>query len=109
MKYGPNTETVEAFIRHLEGMTKEDWRVVLAASDASAAAWDAALDAVRDATRYAAWDAAVEVAVVARYATYEILGASFMRKRGQPFYFLPMFGFSDPEAVLANDKKEMEQ
>jgi len=26
-----------------------------------------------------------------------------MRKLGQPFVFLPMFGFADPEAVLAAD------
>ena len=101
MKYGPNTETVEAFIRHLEGMTKEH----LAASDAAMdAAWDAGAaeaDAASTAARYAA-------ARAAHYAVYEILGASFMRERGQPFYFLPMFGFADPEAVLAADKKEPE-
>jgi hypothetical protein len=130
MKYGPNTETVEAFIRHIEGMTKEQWRVVLVASNAADdaawdavrdAAWDAADDATRDvawksawdaawdAVRDAAWGAAWEAARAARYAVYEILGASFMRERGQQFYFLPMFGFADPEAVLAADKKELEQ
>jgi len=67
MNYGPETETVEAFIRHLKRMTFEQW----------AAAW----------------------------AANEIQGAAFMRDRGQPFYFLPMFGFADPEAVLAADKE----
>jgi hypothetical protein len=38
-------------------------------------------------------------------AANEIQGAAFMRDRGQPFYFLPIFGFTDPEAVLASDKE----
>ena len=115
MKYGPNTETVEAFIEHLKGMT--------AARNSAAldAAWDAAWDEARDAAMDAAWDAAVwnsawdaaryaasDAAryaaylkgLSARYAVYEIIGASLMRERGQPFYFLPMFGFDSPEAVL---------
>ena len=79
--YGPETETVEAFIRHLKRMTPEQW--------AAARAWDAARAAARDAAR----------------AVNEIQGAAFMRDRGQPFYFLPMFGFADPEAVLAADKE----
>jgi hypothetical protein len=29
-----------------------------------------------------------------------------MRANGQAFYFLPLFGFADPEAVLADDMKE---
>jgi hypothetical protein len=36
-------------------------------------------------------------------AANEIQGAAFLRNRGQPFYFLPMFGFADPETVLATD------
>jgi hypothetical protein len=27
-----------------------------------------------------------------------------MRAKGLPFFFLPLFGFADPEAVLAADK-----
>jgi hypothetical protein len=120
MKYGPNTETVEAFIQHLKGMTPEQWRVVLVAWDAAwgasnaaddaarEAAWDAVWNAVWDsaATAAAAWETASDAAWdaaaawAARYAIYEILGATLMRERGQPFYFLPMFGFADPEAVL---------
>jgi hypothetical protein len=124
MKYGPETPTVEAFIQHLKGMTPEQWRVVLVAWDAAwgasnaaddaarEAAWDAASDAARDADWdaewYAAWETASDAAWdaaaawAARYAIYEILGATLLRERGQPFYFLPMFGFADPEAVLAD-------
>jgi hypothetical protein len=28
-----------------------------------------------------------------------------MRERGQPFFFLPMFGFADPEAVVSAQKE----
>ena len=113
MKYGPETPTVEAFLRHIEGMTPEQWATVNtaldaarnAALDAALDAWDAALDAWDAAAD--AWDAAAD-AWDARYAVYEILGATLMRERGQPFFFLPMFGFADPEAVLAADKKEPE-
>ena len=135
MKYGPETETVEAFLRHLKGMTPEQWAAArdaavwkaaryaafYAARDAAldaamdatrdAAVWnsamDAAWDAARDAARYAARDAAVWDAAsdAAWDAVYEIFGAAIMRERGQPFYLLPMFGFADPEAVLENDKK----
>ena len=28
-----------------------------------------------------------------------------MRAKGKAFYFLPLFGFADPEAVLAADMK----
>jgi len=109
MKYGPNTKTVEAFTRHLKGMTPEQWRVVLVARNAASnaasnAAWDAADDAAWDAAMDAALDVADDAALVARYAVYEILGATLMRERGQPFYFLPMFGFNSPEAVLAADQ-----
>jgi hypothetical protein len=66
------------------------------------AAWEAAWDAARD----AAWEAdaalvsAWEAALAAAGATNEIQGAAIMRAKGQPFYFLPLFGFADP-AVLA--------
>ena len=35
----------------------------------------------------------------------EIQGAAIMRAKGTPFYFLPMFGFADPEAVMVEDAK----
>jgi hypothetical protein len=34
------------------------------------------------------------------------MGAKVLRERGHAFFFLPMFGFADPEAVLAADKAE---
>jgi hypothetical protein len=73
MKYGSETKTVEAFLQHLKRMPPEKWA----------------------AARDAAWDAA--------WAANEIQGADLMRERNQPFYFLPLFGFADPEAVLAAD------
>ena len=75
MKYGPETATVEAFIQHLKTMTLQQW----------------------DAARDVAWDAAADAAGAAN----EIQGAALMRERGQPFFFLPMFGFADPEAVVS--------
>jgi hypothetical protein len=60
------------------------------------AAWDAAWDAAGAAAGDAAWDAAGDAA----WASNEIQGAAIMRQKGQPFYFLPLFGFADPEAVL---------
>ena len=108
MKYGPETATVEAFIQHLKAMTPKQWRAADAAWDAALdaagdAAWDAAGDAAGDAARYAAGDAAGDAARGAAWAAArganEIQGAALMRERGQPFFFLPMFGFADPEAI----------
>lgn len=89
---GDQAPTILAFWRHLDRMTKEQW--VAARVAAWVAAWVAARDAACDAACDAAW-------VAARVATAEIMGASQMRAKGQAFYFLPMFGFADPEAVLA--------
>tara|TARA_R110002126_G_scaffold888_4_gene5406 strand:- start:629 stop:1066 length:438 start_codon:yes stop_codon:yes gene_type:complete len=100
MKYGSETKTVEAFLQHLKRMPPEKWDAAWAAARAAAqgagagaAAWYAAGDAARDAAKAAAG------------AANEIQGAALMRERGQPFYFLPLFGFADPEAVLAADRK----
>jgi hypothetical protein len=71
---GDQAHTVLAFWLHMDRMTKEQWA------------------AARDAAWAAAWDAA-------GYACGEIQGARLMRERGQAFYFLPMFGFADPEAI----------
>ena len=92
-KYGTETATVEAFLRHLKGMTLEQWDAALYA------ARDAAWDAADNVAWYTALDAALD-------ATNEIQGATLMRERGHPFFFLPMFGFADPEAVLAADKAQ---
>ena len=86
---GDQAHIVLAFWRHLDRMTPAQWKAASAA--AKAAAWDTARDAAWDAS----WDAA--------RATNEIQGAAVMRSKGQAFYFLPFFGFADPEAVLAGD------
>jgi hypothetical protein len=100
---GDQAHIVLAFWLHLDRMKAKDW----------AAAWDAAGDAARVAARVAAWDAAGDAAgdaarVAARvaawdagYACGEIQGARLMRERGQQFYFLPLFGFADPESIPA--------
>ena len=102
------------FWLHLDRMTGDDWEKVAAAgtaawtdawADARTAAWAAAWTAVgtaaRDAARTAAggaaWTAAGAAAWTAADAANEIQGAAIMRKQGQPFFFLPMFGINDPE------------
>jgi hypothetical protein len=109
---GDQAETVLAFWRHLDRMTAEQWVVAGdVAWDAAAAArdvpWDVAGDVAWDAARGAARDVAWDVAGgAAGVATNEIQGASILRERGQPFTFLPMFGFADPEAVLAAENDQ---
>ena len=92
---GDQAHIVLAFWRHLDMMKAEQWD----------AAWDAARDAALVAAGDAAWDAARDAArdaaLVAAGATNEIQGASVMRAKGRPFYFLPMFGFANPEAIPA--------
>jgi hypothetical protein len=117
---GDQAETVLAFWRHLDRMTAEQWDAAWAAAGATtgAAAWATARDAALD----AAWDAALAAAGATTGATAvaapmaaawaaagaanEIQGARILRERGQPFTFLPMFGFPDPEAVLAAENAQ---
>ena len=132
---GDQAHIVLAFWRHLDRMTFEQWAVArdvardvawdvardvardvawdaaraVAWEAARAVAWDAAGDVAWDAARDAARDAAGDAAWDAAGATNEIQGAGRMRAKGQAFYFLPMFGFADPEAVLAADKEFEEQ
>jgi len=110
---GDQAKIILAFWLHLDGMKAKDWDAARAA--ARAAAGDAAaaraaarrapwisLDAARDVARAAARDAARwDAAWAAGYACSEIQGARLMRKRGQAFYFLPLFGFADPESIPA--------
>ena len=84
---GDQAHIVLAFWRHLDCMTP-------AARDA---ARDAAGEAAGEAARLAAWDADWDAA----WASNEIQGAAVMRAKGLPFFFLPLFGFSDPEAVIS--------
>jgi hypothetical protein len=105
---------------HLDQMAPEQWvaarvaagdaaRVAarVAAGDAArVAAWDAAWDAARVAAWDAAWDAARVAAGAAAgdaaaYAASEIQGSRILRENGKGFYFLPLFGFADPEAIPA--------
>jgi hypothetical protein len=79
---GGQAQAVLAFWRHLDRMTAKDWT----------------------AARTAAWAAAGDAARTAAWATNEIQGAAVMRAKGVSFFFLPLFGFADPEAVLAADK-----
>jgi len=114
---GDQAHVALAFWRHLDRMSGNDWAARDAAWDAAraaagAAARDAAWDAARDAAWDAAWDAARAAAGAvagaaawdAAGATNEIQGAAVMRAKGLPFFFLPLFGFAEPEAVLAADK-----
>jgi hypothetical protein len=80
---GDQAQILLAFWRHLDCMTPAAW----------AAAWKAAWAA--------AWAAAGKAAWAAAGASNEIQGAAVMRAKGLPFFFLPLFGFSDPEAVIA--------
>ena len=96
-KLGPKGHIVDAFISHLKTITPAPW---VAACDA---VWDAACDAAGAAARDAAWDAAGAAARDAAWdaagAANEIQGADLLRERGQSFYFLPLFGFADENAV----------
>jgi hypothetical protein len=125
---GGQAQTVLAFWLHLGRMKEKDWTAACDAAWAAAraaaraaawaaareAAWDAARAAARDAawdavraaawaaTRAAARDAACDAACdAAGYACSEIQGARIMREKGQPFFFLPVFGFADPESIPA--------
>jgi hypothetical protein len=98
---GDQAQTVLAFWRHLDRMTPA--AVAAAWEAARVAARVAAWEAAREAARVAAWEAAREAAWVAAGATNEIQGATVMRAKNQPFFFLPLFGFADPEAVMRLD------
>ena len=109
---GDQAQTVLAFWRYLDRMTQVQWTVARKAARAAAGAavaWDAAWAASWDAARAASWGNAAEnaaggnAAENAAWATHEIQGAAVMRAKGHAFHFLPLFGFADPEAVLAGD------
>ncbi len=95
---------------HMDQMNDSDWDGArdVAGYAVGAAAWAAARDvaghaswtAARDAARDAAcaWAAAGDAA---GYACDEIQGAHLLRERGKPSFFLPLFGFANPEAIPA--------
>ena len=124
---GDQAQTVITFWRHLDRMTPAAREAAGGAAREAAreAAWEAAREAAREAAggaareaaREAAWEAAWgaageaageaarEAAWEAAWATNEIQGAAVMRAKNQPFFFLPLFGFADPEAVMQGDRR----
>ncbi len=94
---------------YMDQMTSADWKSAAAAGDvawaaAGAAAWAAAgavaWDAAGDVAWDAAWDAARAAAwAAARAAAWEIQAAAIFKATKRPFYFLPMFGFAQPEDI----------
>jgi hypothetical protein len=116
---GDQAQIVLAFWRHLDRMTPASWAASWAASGAAsraaswaaagaackaaagAASWAASGAAAGAASRAASWAACKAACKAAAGASNEIQGAAVMRAKGLPFFFLPLFGFSDPEAVLA--------
>ena len=96
---GDQAHILLAFWKHIDRMTAVDWKKVAAAR---AAAWAAAWAAAGDAAWAAAWAAAGDAAG----ASSEIQGAKLMRERGQPFFFLPLFGFSSPEDIIQRQIEE---
>ena len=132
--YGPNGHIVDAFIKRLRGMTEDDWWAVATEwSDSirfclERPPWFAAQDGASDdaenvaiaaagkanwyagvmtAARYYRWEAARNaVRYATRDAVREIQGADLLRERGQPFFFLPMFGFADERAVIESNREE---
>jgi hypothetical protein len=107
---------------HLDQMTAKDWDAARAAE--SAAAWAAsraasraaAWAASRAASRAAAWAASRDAwaagaarAARAAWAAWEIQGAAIFRAAKSPFYFLSMFGFTDPSDIPARSTNYGEQ
>ena len=103
---GDQAQVVLAFWLHLDHTTPA------AREAAGAAAKEAAGAAAREAAGAAAWEAAGAAARAAAWAaareaawaSNEIQGAAVMRANNQPFFFLPLFGFANPEAVIARDQ-----
>ena len=93
---GDQAHVVLAFWRRIDQMNPAAWE----------AAGEAAGVAAKEAAKEAAGEAAGEAARVAAWASNEIQGAAVMRANGQPFFFLPFFGFADPEAVMAADREQ---
>jgi hypothetical protein len=129
---GGQAQLVLAFWRHLDRMTPAAWEAAkevamradreaaMAAARSAAGAREAAREAAGGAAMSAAWETAMsaamraaggaakettwKAAMRAAGASNEIQGAAVMRKRNQPFFFLPLFGFANPEAVVKVSK-----
>jgi hypothetical protein len=104
---GDQAHILLAFGRHLDRMTPTQWAAAWDAAWVAArdAAWVAVRDAAGAAAGDAAWDAARDAAGDAAGVAAEIQGARVLREQGRPFFFLPLFGFADPEAVLAQEQE----
>ena len=124
---GDQAKTVLAFWRLLDHTSEAAMEAAGAA--ARAAAWGAAMGTAGTAAMEASWEAAGETAWAAAraatrgaarttvgtadwgvvgaagwaaaWATHEIQGAAVLLAKNQPFFFLPLFGFADPAAVVA--------
>jgi hypothetical protein len=123
-KYGTKTNQVEAFFRHLANMTPEQWEASCAAARAvtwnrytlaAEKSWPAAVTIAGKNKAQAAFsegirlqniaarrfmnDANVQDGEQAGHAANEIQGAAALRARGHAFFYLPMFGFANPDAI----------
>jgi hypothetical protein len=113
---GDQAQMVLAFWWHIDRVCQADWqrigRAVTAVAGekaiqaAAAVAEEAAAAAAGMEASQAAWLAASRgggwrQAVAKAGATNEIQGAARMRANNQPFFFLPLFGFANPQAVIA--------
>ena len=127
-RYGPNHYIIDKFIKHVSELTDDDWINIRSVwkSKSGNALWTAAqnagfanrtpttqflvsLDAINDirntvktiTARTASGDPAWDTAIGAvTGAVSEIQGAVLMRERNHSFFFLPMFGFDNEQAVL---------
>lgn len=132
MKYGPKTKSVEAFLCYLMKMIPEDHGNVIGAlcaakpnlwehdehySDAETKAQVSAIMAHK--CDYEKMELAGHHAdlltqenlftcSVARYAAFEIQGADFLRENNTPFFFLPMFGFTNPDSIISEVRAILE-
>jgi len=93
---------------HMDTLDAKGWYKVRATRYATRdaarddAAWYAARDAAGNAARYAARYAAGEAArYAAGGAANEIQGAKILKRDGNPFVFLTMFGFASPDDIPA--------
>jgi hypothetical protein len=98
---GDQADRLLAFWHHLDAMTVTQWGVAKVATTDALALDErrAAISASGETARHTARDAASYASSNAGWATNEIQGAAIMRKRGQAFFFLPLFGFSKPEEI----------
>jgi hypothetical protein len=95
-----------------EAARAADWAAARAAAGgavgaaAGEAAWAADWSAAGEADWAAVGEANWGAGWAAARATHEIQGAAVMRAKNQQFFFLPLFGFANPAAVVAADRAE---